>query len=125
MTKRVAVVGCREYSNYEQASKYISYCIESIRKKYNLIFVSGGCRGADRAGERFALENGFAAECYPADWKTYGRAAGPIRNEKIAQLSDYIICFWDGKSKGTKSMIKYARKYNKPIRIIIVSLSSR
>lgn len=68
-------------------------------------------------GERYALENGFEIERYIADWAKYGRSAGPKRNKQMAEVSDYVICFWDGGSKGTKSMIEYAKKYNKPIKI--------
>ena len=117
MIKRVAVAGCRHYENYCAAKEYIDFCISEIRKKYTLIFVSGGCRGADSLGERYAAENGFETEIYPADWEKYGRAAGPKRNKKIAEISDYIICFWDGKSKGTKSLIQFAEKAGKTVKI--------
>ncbi len=36
---------------------------------------------------------------------------------KMAEVGDYVICFWDEKSRGTKSMIEYAKKYGKPIKI--------
>ena len=117
MIKRVAVAGCRHYKYYDEAKEYIDFCISEIRKKYTLIFVSGGCRGADSLGERYAAENGFETEIYPADWEKYGRAAGPKRNKKIAEISDYIICFWDGKSRGTKSLLNFAEKYGKPVKI--------
>ena len=84
---------------------------------YSLVFVSGNCKGADLIGEKYAKEHGYEIEIFPAEWKKYGRAAGPIRNEKIAEISDYVICFWDGKSKGTFSMIQEAKKLNKPLRI--------
>ena len=117
MIKRVVVAGNRNFTDYEQAKKFIDICIDRIRKKYTLIFVSGCCRGTDSLGERYAKENGFKVEKYPADWKTYGRSAGPIRNKKMAEISDYIICFWDEKSKGTRSMIDYAKEYGKPLKI--------
>ena len=117
MIKRVAVAGWRKYENYEEAKEYIDFCISEIRKKYTLIFVSGGCRGADSLGEKYAAENGFKTEIYPAVWEKYGRAAGPKRNKKIAEISDYIICFWDGKSRGTKSLLNFAEKYGKPVKI--------
>lgn len=88
-----------------------------MREEYTLIFVSGGCRGADMLGERYAMENGFEIERIPADWKRYGRAAGPKRNRVMADISDLVICFWDCESRGTKSMIDYAVDKNKPIRI--------
>ena len=117
MIKRVAVAGCRKYENYEEAKEYIDFCISEIRKKYTLVLVSGGCRGADALGERYAAENGLKTEKYPADWEKYGRAAGPMRNKKIAEISDYIICFWDGQSKGTKSLLRFAEKLQKPVKI--------
>ena len=67
--------------------------------------------------EKYAEENGFKVEKYPADWKTYGKSAGPRRNKQMAEVSDYVICFWDEESKGTKSMIDYARKCGKPVKI--------
>ena len=115
--KRVVIAGCRYYDNYKEAKKYIDFCISNIRKENKIIIVSGCANGADIIGERYAEENGFTVEKYPADWKKYGKSAGPIRNEEMAEICDYVICFWDGKSKGTKSMIEYAKKYNKPIRI--------
>ncbi|MBQ2746632.1 MAG: DUF2493 domain-containing protein [Clostridia bacterium] len=117
MIKRIVVAGCRDYNNYNDAKEYIDFCISKIRKSHMLIFVSGGCSGADLIGERYARENGFEVERYSAEWKKYGRSAGPKRNEQMARVADYVICFWDGKSKGTKSMIGYAKKYGKPIKI--------
>ena len=117
MIKRVVIAGCRDYNNYDEAKIFIDFCLSDIRKENNIVIVSGCASGADAIGERYAKENGFKVEKYPADWKSYGRSAGPIRNKQMAQISDYVICFWDNKSKGTKSMINYALKYNKPVRI--------
>ena len=117
MVKRIVVAGCRDYKNYEEVKKYIDSCISDICKEYKLIFISGCCRGVDALGERYAKESGYKIERYPAEWKKYGRAAGPIRNEKMAACADLIICFWDGKSRGTKTMIEFAKKYNKPVKV--------
>lgn len=121
MIKRIVVAGCRDYENYQEAKVYIDFCISKIRKSHTLIFVSGGCRGADMLGERYAKENGFEIEQYKADWKAYGKSAGPKRNMQMAMASDYVICFWDGKSKGTLSMINCAKKLNKPLHIKNIS----
>lgn len=117
MEIRVIVAGCRAYNNYEEAKEYIDFCISNIRKGNQIIIVSGGAKGADALGERYAGDNGFKIERYPAHWDKYGKAAGPIRNKYMAERADYIICFWDGKSRGTKSMINIAKYYNKPLRI--------
>jgi hypothetical protein len=38
----------------------------------------------------------------------------------MAKIADYVICFWDGKSKGTKAMIHYATQLRKPLKIKII-----
>lgn len=118
--KRVVIAGSRDYDNYEEAKRFIDNCIANIRKQNTIAIVSGGCRGADKIGERYAKENSFQVELLLPEWTKYGKSAGPRRNRLMAQISDYIICFWDGKSKGTKSMINYAKMYEKPLRIKIV-----
>ncbi len=120
MIKRVVVAGCREFNNYPVAKSFIDRCIKDIRQQYTLVFVSGGCRGADMLGERYAKENGFAVERYDADWDTYGKAAGPIRNRQMAEIADYIICFWDGKSRGTSSMLDIATSLDKPTKLLMI-----
>lgn len=115
--KRVVVAGCRDFNDYETAKAYIDNCISNIRKENEIIIVSGGAMGADALGERYARENGFEIEVYPADWENLGKKAGPIRNEQMAKVCDYVICFWDRRSRGTLSMIAAAERYNKPTKI--------
>lgn len=92
-------------------------CLKNIAEQFTIIIVSGGCRGADTLGVRYATENKMKIEIYNADWTHFGKAAGPLRNRCMAEICDYVICFWDGKSKGTLSMIQEAKRLNKPIRI--------
>lgn len=120
MIRKIVVAGCRNYNNYEEAKEYIDFCVSKIKDKYNLVFVSGGCSGADYLGEKYAKENGYEIEIYSANWEKYGKYAGPKRNEEMSKVGDYFICFWDGKSKGTKSMINYAKKTGKPIKIKMI-----
>ena len=119
--KRIVVFGCRDYKNYKEASQYIDFCISNIKTEYKLVFVSGHCRGADIIGERYAQERGYEVELYPAEWKKYGNCAGPIRNEKMSVIGDYFIGFWDSKSTGTKSTIKYVLQNHKPLKIKIIN----
>ncbi len=117
MLKRIVIAGCRDYTNYKEAKDYIDFCISEIRKENEIIIISGGAKGADVLGEQYAKENNFKIERYPAEWEKYGHSAGPKRNQKMAQECDCVICFWDGESRGTKTMIKYANQYKKQIRI--------
>ncbi len=122
MEIRVVIAGCRDYNNYDESKNYIDFCLSDFRKENNIIIISGGASGADALGERYALENGFMIERYPADWQKYGRSAGPKRNKQMAEACDLVICFWDGKSRGTKSMIECARNSGKPVRIKMIKL---
>ncbi len=112
------VAGCRDFADYSFAKEKIDVCISKIKNEYKLIFVSGGCKGTDMLGERYAKENGYEIERYIADWDRYGKSAGPKRNKEMAEISDFVICFWDGKSRGTESMINYAKAKGKPVKII-------
>ena len=66
---------------------------------------SGGATGADAAGEQFAEKYGIRLVVMPADWKTHGKKAGPIRNGEMADACEAAIGFWDGRSRGTRDMI--------------------
>ncbi len=117
MIKRIVIAGCRDYNNYDEAKEFIDVCLNDIKKDNEIIILSGCASGADAIGERYAKESGFEVEKFPADWKKYGRSAGPRRNKQMAERCDLVICFWDEKSRGTRSMIDYAIKYNKPVKI--------
>lgn len=74
------------------------------------VVISGTARGADQHGELWAKENGIPVERLPADWKSFGKSAGFIRNKKMAQSANALVAVWDGASHGTKHMVDTARK---------------
>ena len=95
--------------------------------------LSGGCpTGADAFGEEFAALNpgrtapngehtdlNLTLEVFPADWKRFKRAAGPIRNEEMAKSGDRLLALWDGESRGTMSMIRLALKHGLDVHVYI------
>ena len=81
----------------------------------NVMTTRDDAKGADALAERFAAEFNIPTEIYPADWKRYGRAAGPKRNDTIAKACDGCIAFTIGPSKGTMDAIKKCRAKNKPV----------
>lgn len=80
--------------------------------------VSGTAQGADKLGELYAQTYNIPVKQFKPDWEAYGKAAGPIRNNLMAEYADALIAFWDNKSKGTKSMIDLAQKAGLYIKII-------
>jgi hypothetical protein len=64
---------------------------------------------------------------FPADWETYGKAAGPIRNTQMLTEGnpDMVAAFHNdiSKSKGTKNMIVQAKKAG--IKVILLTDTER
>jgi hypothetical protein len=60
----------------------------------------------------------------PADWESYGKKAGFIRNSRMAETPEVtdLVCVWDGKSNGTKNMIQEAVKNGIYVTIIPATL---
>jgi len=72
--------------------------------------VWGMAPGADRWGQEWAREKGLPIAEFPANWASYGNAAGPLRNKDMAEYADALIAVWDGDSTGTLNMINEALK---------------
>lgn len=115
---RIIIAGSRSFGDYELLKQEV----DNFLKRYNctnVTIVSGTARGADRLGERYAKERGYKIEKYPAQWNVYEKKAGYLRNKQMAQVADAYICFWNGKSKGTKIMIDLAKQYNLILHIVL------
>ena len=81
--------------------------------------VSGGAVGIDSCAAEYAEKNGLKLTVFLPQYERYGRAAPIIRTKLIVEYADKIVAFWDGKSKGTLSVINYAKKIGKPCEIIL------
>lgn len=114
---RVIIAGCRDFNDYELLKEKCDYFLQD-EKKEDVVIISGHASGADALGERYAQERGFQLETFPADWKAHGRAAGPIRNARMASAANALIAFWDGKSRVTKNMIEIAENHN--LKVVVV-----
>lgn len=88
--------------------------------------LSGGSYGVDELGEEWGENQGIpvVSEPYEPDWDKHGRAAGPIRNQKLAQDADACIAVWDGESPGTRSMIEEAFRERLPTHIVNTGAAS-
>ena len=82
--------------------------------------VSGHSGVVDRAGEDYALFREIPCRRFPYK-SEYGKAGGPIRNQEMAEYADALLLIWDGKSKGSRSMLREARKAKLPIGQVVLS----
>ncbi len=118
-TFKVIIAGGRDFKNYNQLKNYCDKVLRSkIEEGYEIKIVSGTANGADKLGERYAKERVYEVLRFPADWNTYGKRAGYMRNKQMAENSDACVCFWDGISRGTKWMIEIAKEKQLPLRVV-------
>lgn len=109
---KVAIIGSRTIS-IKNLEKYIPEGTTEI--------ISGGAKGVDTCAKLFAQSNNLMYTEFLPDYKSYGRVAPIIRNRQIVDSADLVIAFWNGTSKGTKSVIDYCNKTGKEVRIYILS----
>jgi len=80
--------------------------------------IHGGCAGPDIQAGAAAMDFGFKVVVEPARWDLDGRAAGPLRNQRmLSHAPDLVIAFWDGNSRGTLDMINRAKKSGVPVEV--------
>lgn len=112
---RVIIAGGRDFNNYPLLERTMDYLLSKVNDE--VMVVCGKARGADSLGEAYAKRNGYAVAYFPAQWNTYGKLAGYMRNEQMAQNADAVVAFWDGKSRGTEHMIRTAERYGLKVRV--------
>lgn len=78
--------------------------------KWSFELICGMAFGADTMAYNWAKRHGITVHEFPADWKKYGKAAGPIRNKRMLDEGkpDLVIAFPGG--GGTANMVKLARE---------------
>ncbi len=102
---RLLVCGDRNWRN-------IDLIMDKLVELSPKVVIEGEARGADTQARQAAEELGIPVEKYPADWKKYGCAAGPIRNRQMLKVGkpDCVLAFHNDieHSKGTKDMLRAA-----------------
>lgn len=107
---RLVIAGGRDYTLTR--ADYVS--LDALAVKLGVAeVVSGGAKGADAGGEDWAKSRGFPVRLFPAQWKRYGKRAGPIRNREMAEYADAVALFPGG--SGTESMRREARRSGLPV----------
>ena len=107
---KYAIVGSRKLGNIA-LERYIPKDASEI--------VTGGAVGVDSVAADYARAAGLELTLFLPEYERYGRAAPIVRNKRIVDYADEVIAFWNGCSKGTLSVINYAKKTGKPCKIIL------
>lgn len=112
------IAGGRDFNNFDLLEREVSSFICQHLDGYEITIISGKAKGADTLGIKYASKYGLKLKIFEADWNKYGKRAGMIRNKEMAQNSDCLVAFWDGKSKGTANMIEEAKNKGLKTRIL-------
>jgi hypothetical protein len=109
---RVLVCGGRDFSDTVRVYRALDEL-----KRHNVIdaVIEGDARGADRIAGYWARKNRIDNIKFPADWDKDGRAAGPIRNERMLREGkpNLVLAFPGG--KGTANMKRLAEQAGVPV----------
>lgn len=119
---RVLVCGGRDFTDEKSAFE----ALDGIGATY---IVEGGQRtrdpetgeivgGADFLAYRWASARDVSGCTYDADWAKHGRAAGPIRNQRMLDEGkpDLVVAFPGG--RGTADMVRRAKAAGVPVKEI-------
>lgn len=104
---RVLVCGGRSFYNY-------TFAFEELKRidaeRGISCIISGMAPGADMIGAEWAWEASKIVLEFPADWARYGKAAGPIRNQRMIDEGqpDLVVAFPGG--SGTADMVRRAKR---------------
>ena len=82
---KIVVGGSRNYNDYKSFSGWLDSLISEVYKNESITIISGHCSGTDMLGEKYAEDHGYTVEVFKAEWKRYGKAAGPVRNKCMVE----------------------------------------
>ncbi len=112
---RVLVCGGRDYNDVQHVYRELDG-LHAMARHDCMIVIQGGATGADKLARQWCMDRTVEYLNFPADWEKYGRAAGPIRNEKMILVGapDMVLAFPGG--RGTADMVSKADAAGVPVR---------
>ena len=109
---KVLVCGGRDYDNRDHVHNTL--CRIDAERGPIYCVIHGAATGADHEGMLWAQMMATTGReivhaPFVADWHQYGRAAGPLRNQRMLDVGkpDLVVAFPGG--KGTADMVRRAK----------------
>lgn len=109
---KIIIAGSRTIINMNLLIKAIKLSSFEITSSDEII--SGGARGVDSLGEKYAKQHNIKLTIFKPNWDKYGIKGGVIRNTQMSRYADCAIVVHCG-SKGSIDMINKMKKLNKPV----------
>ena len=106
---RVLVCGGRDYRNGIRVGYELDLFNRGARGPITQI-IHGGATGADAFGKDWAHQNHVPVRCFRAQWHSYGKAAGVLRNQKMLdEGKPHLVLAFPGR-RGTADMVRRAER---------------
>jgi hypothetical protein len=107
---KLIIAGSRTFTDYQ----LLCQTLAPERSRITQV-LTGGARGTDQLGYRWAWKHAIRHQLFRADWERFGKSAGVRRNYQLAQAGDVLLAFWDRRSAGTRHMISCMQQLGKPL----------
>lgn len=105
---RVLVTGGRNYAD----SAMVFGVLDGLEAAHGprLTIIQGGCpTGADALARKWCCAKGVPYDNYPAEWRKYGKKAGPLRNSRMVTEGKPDLCVSFPGGAGTEDCTRKAK----------------
>jgi hypothetical protein len=116
---KIVIAGSRSFHDYQ----LLCQTLAPERHRITQV-ITGGARGADQLGYRWAWKHAVKHQLFRADWERFGKAAGVRRNHQMAQAGDVLVVLGHTTSPGTAHLIQCMRALRKPVVLIRVEATA-
>jgi hypothetical protein len=107
---KVIIAGARTFTDYQCLCQVLAPDRHRITQ-----VLTGGARGADALGKRWAWSKQVPWKGFKADWERFGKAAGVRRNHQMAQAGDVLLVLGEHVSPETAHLIRCMQQLGKPV----------
>lgn len=117
--KRLLITGTRKGVDHMALVRELRWWYTHLSPNFEpVLLVHGAAPGVDRQAAAIWSTAFLPTEPHPADWRTLGPAAGPVRNaEMVALGADQCIAFPGADSVGTYDCIEKAKAAGIPTHV--------
>lgn len=114
--RRVVVTGSRSFRD----AAAVAAALDPLHYEFGarLRLIQGGAAGADRLAWEWAKSCDVPCASFAPDYSRPSPQRYHERNDRMLGLADLVVAFWDGESRGTKSVIDKAEARGIPCDVV-------
>lgn len=114
---QVLLTGSRDWSDSEAIHQVLRELEQRQGGPTNVLVHGGYKKGADAIADTYARAHNWTVHVEKAQWSTYGRAAGPVRNalmvKEYGPTTDVFVICAKKSSRGTRHCLSQIMKLKK------------